>query len=180
VVRAYPGGSGAGTQVAHGDTLQLHLAARSAVSLVDGDTVTLQIGLMSPGARPVRQAVGGRPILVVDSAIARDVDTEGQASFRDLNPRTALGLDRSGTRLWLAVIDGRQQGSSMGMTLRQTGELLRALGAVQAINLDGGGSSALVVRDPANGATRLMNHPSDPTGERPVGNALAVFSTCSR
>ena len=59
-------------------------------------------------------------------------------------------------------------------------ELLRALGATRAINLDGGGSSALVIRDPGNGATRVINHPSDPTGERPVGNALAVLSTCGR
>jgi exopolysaccharide biosynthesis protein len=63
----------------------------------------------------------------------------------------------------------------MGMTLRQVGTLMQALGATRALNLDGGGSSALAVREAA--ADRVVNRPSDKV-ERPVGNALAVFSTC--
>ena len=81
-------------------------------------------------------------------------------------------------RLLLAVIDGRQPGYSVGMTLRQTAELLQSLGAQRAINLDGGGSSAMIVRDNATGALRVRNKPSDPTGERQVGNALAVLGVC--
>jgi exopolysaccharide biosynthesis protein len=112
----------------------------------------------------------------MDSTIVRDVNTEGNDGFRGLNPRTALGIDRTGRRVWLAVIDGRQPGYSMGMTTAQTGELLRALGAVSAINLDGGGSSALALRN-ADGTVRVLNRPSDKT-ERPVANALALLSTC--
>ena len=65
------------------------------------------------------------------------------------------------------------------------GELMQALGATRALNLDGGGSSALAVREARRSATdgslrvddRVVNRPSDPV-ERPVGNGLAVFSTC--
>ena len=57
--------------------------------------------------------------------------------------------------------------------------LFRALGATDAINLDGGGSSAMAVNDPrAPNGHRLANHPSDSVGERPVANALAVLRSC--
>lgn len=190
---------GVGGQVVHGDTLLLHVppTADTGVAPRDGDTATVQIGLAlrSAGANAtidvrtldVRNAVGGRPILLVDSMIVRDVDTEGNDGFRALNPRTAVGIDRSGRRLWLAVIDGRQQGRSMGMTLRQTAELLQAVGATKALNLDGGGSSAMVIRqygnDTVNGIVkdtlRVVNRPSDAGGERPVANALAISATCA-
>lgn len=176
---------GAGGQVAHGDTLLLHVppAASAGFTPRDGDTATVQIGLaLRSGVDPaidVRNAVGGRPILLADSAIVRDVDTEGNEGFRGLNPRTAVGIDRSGRRLWLAVIDGRQQGHSMGMTLRQTAELLQAVGATKALNLDGGGSSAMVIRRTANDDIHVVNRPSDAGGERPVANALAIDATCA-
>jgi exopolysaccharide biosynthesis protein len=54
---------------------------------------------------------------------------------------------------------------------------MQALGATRALNLDGGGSSALAVREAATAADRVVNRPSDKV-ERPVGNALAVFSSC--
>lgn len=167
--------------LAFGDTLLLHQPVRGAVdrlALRDGDTVRVQLAL-TVGERlvSITDAVGGRPIVLADSAITRDVDTEGNEGFRNLNPRSAIGFDRGGTRAWLAVIDGRQPGYSMGMTLRQVGELMQALGATRALNLDGGGSSALAVRAPGD-SVRVVNRPSDKT-ERPVGNALAVLSRCT-
>lgn len=168
--------------VVHGDTLLLHVASSTLMPAAVGDTVTLSVMLtgsaLVAAQTGIQQAVGGRPILLRDSVITADVDTEGNAGFRGLNPRTAAGLDRNGIRLWLVVIDGRQPGRSMGMTLRQTGLLLQALGAIAALNLDGGGSSALALRDLATGAVRVVNTPSDPV-ERPVGNAMAVLSTCA-
>ncbi|NJD19939.1 MAG: phosphodiester glycosidase family protein, partial [Gemmatimonadetes bacterium] len=71
-------------------------------------------------------------------------------------------------RLWLVVVDGRQAPHSLGMTLPELTELLEALGAEEALNLDGGGSSVMVVR----GA--VHNRPSDEAGERAVVNALAL------
>ncbi len=127
-----------------------------------------------------REAVGGRPFLTRDSTILEIVDTEGQAGFAQTrHPRTAVGIAERGTRLLLVLIDGRQPGWSAGMTLRETATLMLALGTPESINLDGGGSSAMVYADPAlKGLWRIANRPSDPTGERAVGNALAVVGEC--
>lgn len=126
------------------------------------------------------EAVGGRPVLARDSVIGEAVDTEGQASFATArHPRTAVGIANGGRRLLLVVVDGRQPGYSDGMTLRELATLMLALGAPEALNLDGGGSTALVYADPDSaGMMRLANHPSDATGERAVGNALAIVRRC--
>ncbi len=160
-----------------GDTLLLVLPPALSSRVLDGDTVAVHRRLTPFWPR---ETVGGRGVLLIDSVVGPDVDREGNAGFQGVNPRTAAGIARVGgaQRLLLAVIDGRQPGYSAGMTLRQTAELLQSLGATRAINLDGGGSSVMVVRDRATGALRVRNKPSDPTGERPVGNALAVLGSC--
>ena len=140
-----------------------------------GDTVRTSIGL---GPIHPREAVGGRPMLARDSAVVPEIETEGQASFRARNPRTAAGIARNGTRLILVVVDGRQAPMSDGMTLRELADLMLALGSRDAINLDGGGSSALVYADPGSKALRLANHPSDAAGERAVGDALGIVRGC--
>jgi Phosphodiester glycosidase len=126
------------------------------------------------------EAVGGRPVLTRDSVITDGVDTEGQAGFaKSRHPRTAVGIANDGRRLLLAVVDGRQKPYSDGMTLRELATLMLALGARDALNLDGGGSTAFVYADPDSArALRVANHPSDPTGERAVGNALAIVRGC--
>jgi exopolysaccharide biosynthesis protein len=165
--------------VVMGDTLLLTGSPAWGRALAAGDVVTLTVNLTTTGGAlaSVRQAVAGRPIVLADSVITADVDTESSEGFRNLNPRTAVGIDRRQTRAWFAVIDGRQPDYSMGMTLRQVGALMQALGATRAINLDGGGSSALALRDLTTGTVRVVNRPSDGT-ERPVGNALAIATRC--
>lgn len=119
-------------------------------------------------------AVGGFPMLAVDSMPAPALDSaHTQALGRVRHPRTAVGVGEGGRRLLLVVVDGRQPGYSAGMTLPELARLMLDLGARDALNLDGGGSSAMAVRD-ADGAVRVVNRPSDPTGERAVANALAV------
>jgi exopolysaccharide biosynthesis protein len=140
------------------------------------DTFTLAGGRLAP-FYPMN-AVGGRPRLVRDSVIVGDVDTEGQASFRERNPRTAAGIARDGRRLILVAVDGREY-ENAGMTLREMAETMLGLGARDAINLDGGGSTTFVYADPdSSGRLRIANHPSDPGGERPVGDALAIVHEC--
>jgi exopolysaccharide biosynthesis protein len=56
---------------------------------------------------------------------------------------------------------------------------MRALGAARALNLDGGGSSALALRDAVAGRVKVVNWPSDAT-ERAVGNAITIHATCGR
>ncbi|HET9424474.1 MAG TPA: phosphodiester glycosidase family protein [Gemmatimonadaceae bacterium] len=144
-------------------------------ALAPGDT--LRIALALAPFHPM-EAVGGRPMLARDGAIAPEVDTEGQVSFRNRNPRTAVGIANDGKRLILVVVDGRQAGYSAGMTLRELATLMLALGARDAINLDGGGSSALVHWSPDDRRLRVANKPSDANGERAVGNALGVVKGC--
>ena len=125
-----------------------------------------------------REAVGGFPVLVADSALLHGIDSAGGRGFGPVrHPRTALGLAAGGRRLLLVTVDGRQPGYSAGMTLRELAELLLQFGATDALNLDGGGSTTMVL-GAANGTSRILNQPSDSTGERPVANALAVVSQC--
>lgn len=87
------------------------------------------------------------------------------------HPRTAIGVSANGQVVIVMVIDGRREGWSVGVTLPELAELMIAQGAHQAINLDGGGSSAFVVRDPETDAMIHTNRPSDGIF-RPVANNL--------
>ena len=140
------------------------------------DTVRLRVA-MQP-FHP-RIAVGGNGVLLHEGAIPARLDSVGNEGFRNRNPRTAIGYDREGRRLLLVTIDGRQPGYSVGTTLRETATLMRQLGATEALNLDGGGSSTFVVPDMRSptGVT-IANRPSDKT-ERRVANGLAVVKQCN-
>ena len=88
---------------------------------------------------------------------------------RDRNPRTAIGKTADG-KLLLVTVDGRQSKISVGMSLYSLADLLLELNAIDAINLDGGGSTTMVVKQ------KVVNKPSDQTGERPVSDAILVLS----
>jgi hypothetical protein len=123
-------------------------------------------------------AVGGRPLIVTDSTLDVAVDTAGKGPFGERNPRTAAGIARGGRQLILVTVDGREY-QNAGMTLRELGNLMLGLGARDAINLDGGGSTTMVYADPDSaGRLRIANRPSDKGGERTVGDALAVVHGC--
>ncbi len=89
----------------------------------------------------------------------------------DLHPRTAIGIDRDTGQLQLLVIDGRQS-FSRGSTMKELAKLFQRLGAEDALNLDGGGSSIMVARQ-ADGSLAVLNSPSD-GHPRPVANGLEV------
>ena len=86
----------------------------------------------------------------------------------DGHPRTAIAKLKSG-QILLVTVDGRQPGESIGMSLTMLADLLIEFGAVEAINLDGGGSTTMVIRN------KLVNKPSDATGERPVSDAILLY-----
>lgn len=89
------------------------------------------------------------------------------------HPRTVVGLDKRGEKLVILVVDGRRPGMSVGMSYEElTREMLR-LGCHTAINLDGGGSSVMAIRDPKSGDYRILNTPSDGR-ERAVANVLGI------
>jgi hypothetical protein len=91
----------------------------------------------------------------------------------DRHPRTALGVDASGRWLYLAVVDGRQPGYSVGMTTHELAVLMAQLGCDRAINLDGGGSSILLAADDA-GAPAIVNRPSGWSAPRPIPLLIGV------
>jgi exopolysaccharide biosynthesis protein len=149
-------------------------------------TGTAHLSSFAPSANTLspfypRDAVGGRPMLVRDSTILPRLDSVGGVAFgKARHPRTAVGVARDGRRLLLAVVDGRQAPYSDGMSLNELAVLMLALGARDALNLDGGGSSTLIYADPASaGALRIANRPSDKEGERAVGDALAIVNRCT-
>jgi exopolysaccharide biosynthesis protein len=111
-----------------------------------------QLLLRLETGEPATESLGGTPILVRDG---ERWTPDGPGSFgTDRHPRTIVGWTVSGETL-LVTVDGRQAGLSDGMTLGEAADLMIGLGAVEAINLDGGGSTTFVVR----GA--VANHPSD-------------------
>jgi hypothetical protein len=89
-----------------------------------------------------------------------------------LHPRTAVGYDNSGTWLLLVVVDGRQPGFSEGASLYELAKILQARGCTQSINLDGGGSSIMLIREPGK-VVRAINSPSG-KAHRPVPVMLGV------
>ncbi len=117
----------------------------------------------------VEDAVGAGPVVVSNGQV--DVMTNEEVFFGsaipDTHPRTAAGITADG-ELLLVLVDGRQP-LSRGVTLEELAALMVDIGAEKALNLDGGGSSSLVV----NG--KLLNRPSGRTLERQVMSAIGVF-----
>ena len=116
-------------------------------------------------------AVSGTPWLVRDGAPRTAADDASCASLcAQTHPRTAVGLDASGRQLIVLLAAGRR-GEVKGLTLAETARLMQELGAVQAFNLDGGGSSTLLI----GGVSRLPRPFNEPALRR-VANALHVLT----
>lgn len=109
-------------------------------------------------------AVGGGPTLISDGTINITNNQERMFSGKAINdrhPRTAMGYTNDGY-LIILMVEGRFPGRAEGATLGQEAEILSSLGCIEALNLDGGGSSCMLV----NGKETIT--PSDKTGQRPV------------
>lgn len=131
-------------------------------------SLTLQPASQDPRWQAVRHVLCGGPRLVTGGVASPAHGGFPDALRERRHPRTAVGVAADGSVL-LAVVDGRWPEHGLGMTLLELARELQALGAVDAVNLDGGGSTTLVV----GGA--VANRPSDESGERPVSDALAAF-----
>jgi len=114
--------------------------------------------------------LGGGPQLISTGRKVFDLEANRYSNslYQLRHPRTAIGW-RSGGKIVLVTVDGRQK-QSVGMTIAELAGLMLEFGCVEAMNLDGGGSSAMVVRN------RLVNNPSDTAGERAVSDAILIFS----
>ncbi len=121
-------------------------------------------------ARPYNAISGEFPLVAGGQPVEGLDDT-------DIHPRTAIGYSKNGRFLYLVVVDGRQPLYSEGVTLAELADLMISLGAQFAMNLDGGGSSTMVVEG-RDGQPRVLNSPIDnyiPGRERPVANHLGIF-----
>ncbi|HEX4350842.1 MAG TPA: phosphodiester glycosidase family protein [Verrucomicrobiae bacterium] len=111
------------------------------------------------------EVIGGNVMLVHDGRMVPH-----PSAVR--HPRTVVGLDASGKRLTILVVDGRKPGIAMGMSYDELAAEMLRLGCKEAFNLDGGGSSVMAMRD-ATGAMKILNQPTDGR-ERAVANVLGI------
>jgi hypothetical protein len=152
---------------------------QSASRIVDGvlcisqDTVRILAGA-DCGDLSVREAVAAGPVLALEGQVAAGAQAPTDFATRR-HPRTAIALSADGATGWIVVVDGRQS-DSIGATLPELTAFLTGLGASAALNLDGGGSTTLAVRN-TDGTIRLLNRPIDggiPGRERAVATHLLV------
>lgn len=141
--------------------LERVLAGSGRVPLRDG------LGIINGGPRLLR---GGRPRITAfrEGFVHRDDPFFYVAFGIRRNPRTIAGLTPD-HHLLLVAIDGRQPDWSVGASFIEEARVMRSLGAVNAVNLDGGGSTTVTIGDD------LVNRPSDEEGQRPIGDALLLL-----
>ena len=128
-----------------------------------GDTISWVMRFPGAPASVAEMIAGDPQLLRAGISLAPFAGTVAA----ERHPRTAIAVT-SDRKVLLVTVDGRQPGYSSGMTLVELTALLARLGAMEGMNVDGGGSTTMVL----NG--RFVNRPSDATGERPVANALGV------
>jgi hypothetical protein len=126
------------------------------------------------GTRPgqwamAQDVIGGAGLLVFQGKPLGEWSAEQlRAGFdTERHPRTLVGTTR-GSAIWLVTVDGRNPSVSLGMTFAELTNLAQKLTLVYALNLDGGGSTTMVVKG------KVVNHPSDAAGPRKVSDALIV------
>lgn len=136
-----------------------------------GDTLKIILGF-NPICNNINTLVGGWPRLVKDgiSLIKSDSTIEGVFTrfSKVKHPRTGIGISKDSTTIYFVTVDGRQESSS-GMALEEFAELMIEQGIYQGLNFDGGGSTTMVINN------KVVNNPSDQTGERKVGNCIMLI-----
>jgi hypothetical protein len=113
--------------------------------------------------------IGGAGLLLFRGRVMQEwADERLRAGFdTERHPRTVIGTSANGT-IWIITIDGRNPDLSLGMTFKELQRLAVGLNLVNVLNLDGGGSTTMVIRG------EVVNHPSDKTGPRKISDALVV------
>lgn len=139
--------------------------AQALSKLKVGDRVTFQYSPKNTAGMPFWFALGGDEVLLQNGVVPAELDD------KEAHPRTAIGFSADGRTMFLVAVDGRQA-SSRGMTKRELAELLKELGAASALNLDGGGSTTMVARQPGEAVATVAN---SPTERRRVPNGVGLF-----
>ncbi|MGE5750393.1 MAG: phosphodiester glycosidase family protein, partial [Gemmatimonas sp.] len=169
---AGPVTEGRRASLANGGLLIADGGRRSVLDSIARSGGSLRIAMsLVPKRATLRTVIGGWPRIVrAGRSVAQDADVvEGTfprfSSAR--HPRTAVGFSKDSAMLYLVTVDGRRESDS-GMSLAELADAMIQLGAYDAMNFDGGGSTTMVIDG------KVVNHPSDQSGERPVGSALLI------
>lgn len=147
-----------------------------------GASIAVDVGVLADGQElplaDVAAIVNGGPRLLRNGQVEITAAAEGFVWEDDpgfyyrfgvrRNPRLLAGVTASANVL-LVVVDGRQPGYSLGASFAESARLMQTLGAIDAVNLDGGGSATMTIGD------RLANQSSDAAGERPVADAILIL-----
>ncbi|HEY1174673.1 MAG TPA: phosphodiester glycosidase family protein, partial [Phytomonospora sp.] len=139
--------------------------ADALLALKVGDALGIEYAPKTSDGSVSRTAIGGNQLLVVDGVVQTHPD-DGQAA------RSAVGFSADGATMYVLTVDGKQTNSA-GITVPQMAAMMAELGAHNAINIDGGGSSTMLAREPGTDELGIVNSPSDGS-ERPVANGLAI------
>jgi exopolysaccharide biosynthesis protein len=146
-------------------------AATELKALQPGDHVSIDYQARTADDQKIHAAINGRQLLVVDGVAQK----ASQGNNTPAAPRTALGFTKDGRTMFLLSADGRQPAFAEGLGLDELASMMVELGAYTAVNLDGGGSTTIVAREPGSTTAQLENTPSD-GGERNVPNGLGLFA----
>jgi hypothetical protein len=142
-------------------------------NVIAGDTVKLLLEFTS--MRPkLNQLIGGYPKIINNGSnyVQQGYNQEGGPPHTfERHPRTAIGFSEDSTKVYFITVDGR--GYSVGMTLNELADFMIEIGVHHGLNLDGGGSTTMWVRN------KIVNNPSDGI-ERAVGNGMLVYSTAPK
>lgn len=160
-----------GVTVSQGEVWAPVLAAGASPWLACDRTQRCRIGFVDAAKRPAdaMNAVAGTPWLVREGQVRTEADDAGCPGLcARRHPRTAVGLAGQGRWLLVVLAEGRRPPVA-GVTLAQLSQLMRELGAQDAINLDGGGSSTLWLQGRA-----VMARPDNEPGERPLANVVRI------
>jgi hypothetical protein len=134
-----------------------------------GDPIELDLNI-TPDISNLKMALGGGAVLVDNGSIPKTFSHD----IPGTHPRTAIGFTADKKTMIMAVVDGRQA-QSRGMSQQEMAELMLSLGAHNALNLDGGGSSTMVVRPFGETQTKVINSTSEGI-QRLIPNAVGIFS----
>ena len=121
------------------------------------------------------ELIGGPEVLIKDGEFTKAVDTSGYGV--EAHPRTAIGIKADGS-IVMVVSDGRMAPASCGQTFHQLAEQMLALGCVDALCLDGGGSASFISQREGEDVLTLRNVPSDGI-ERTVSTGLLIYTNTS-
>lgn len=139
-----------------------------------GDSVQVKLSIDSKWQNSKYMMASG-PMLVKDGKVAMTMDPNSYRA-KERTSRTAVAIDKTKKKVFFVTVDGKQPGYSTGMNLTEFAQYLVSLGADRALNLDGGGSTAMGIRNYGSNQVSLVNRPSDGR-ERYISSTLQAIST---